>query len=340
MDAAIASNSFNAADYFTRTQSDSRYFPNNANPGNAEVFTLVRDSVSIPRQIRGILPRAPLAWSYLLSGTITELRCDAYSKAEADGRYLSSTGYTGTLDGRYLVTNANAGSSEVFTSIRDANAVPRQLRGILPRAPLGWSHILPGTVTELTCDAWSKTEADGRYATAAAISAVDSRVTALEKSGGVPADISCTSLTASSAVNTLNFTATGNTTGVDALFTQDAQTPLLRPISAVDDHLRIAAGLVSTRMVDNDSSTVLAQFSGAEVHMRVPTRCDYQLTIDDVSGPATGLLTNAVSATTPTLIADFGQVYLSLQGGTTGTRVLDASNNEMLKIEADETRSA
>ena len=176
VDAAIASNSFNAADYFTRTQSDSRYFPNNANPGNAEVFTLVRDSISIPRQVRGILPRAPLAWSYLFSGTITELRCDAYSKAEADGRYLSSTGYTGTLDGRYLVTNANAGSSEVFTIIRDPSAVPRQLRGILPRAPLGWSHILSGTVTELTCDAWSKTEADGRYATAAAISAVDSRV--------------------------------------------------------------------------------------------------------------------------------------------------------------------
>ena len=39
-----------------------------------------------------------------------------------------------------------------------------------------------------------------------------------------------------------------------------AQTPLLRPISAVDDHLRIAAGLVSTRMVDNDGSTALAQF--------------------------------------------------------------------------------
>ena len=41
---------------------------------------------------------------------------------------------------------------------------------------------------------------------------------------------------------------------------------------------------------------------------------------------------------TPTLVADFGQVYLSLQGGTTGTRVIDASNNEMLKIEADETQ--
>ena len=148
----------------TKPKRDFGPFPNNANPGNAEVFTLVRDSVSIPRQMRGILPRAPLAWSYLFSGTITELRCDAYSKAEADGRYLSSTGYTGTLDGRYLVTNANAGSSEVFTLIRDANAVPRQLRGILPRAPLGWSHILSGTVTELTCDAWSKTEGRARVA--------------------------------------------------------------------------------------------------------------------------------------------------------------------------------
>ena len=177
--------------------------------------------------------------------------------------------------------------------------------------------LLSGTVTELTCDAYSKTEADGRYATAGAISAVDARVTALENSGGVPADISCTSLTASSAVNALNFTATGNTTGVDALFTQDVQTPLLRPISAVDDHLRIAAGLVSTRMVDNDGATVLAQFSGAEVHTRVPTRCDQQLTIDDVSGPATGLLTNAVSAR-------IGDDLLTINGGTNGVTVLGA----------------
>ena len=205
VDATIASNSFNAADYYTRTQSDSRYFPANANPGNAEVFTLVRDSVSIPRQLRGILPRAPLAWSYLFSGTITELRCDAYSKAEADGRYLSSTGYTGTLDGRYLVTNANAGSSEVFTIIRDPSAVPRQLRGILPRAPLGWSHILSGTVTELTCDAWSKTEADGRFAPIS----LDARVTALESSP-LPADVSVDSVNALSDWLSLD----GGTAGV------------------------------------------------------------------------------------------------------------------------------
>ena len=51
----------------------------------------------------------------------------------------------------------------MFTVIRDASAVPRQLRGILSRAPLGWSHILSGTVTELTCNAWTKAEADGRF---------------------------------------------------------------------------------------------------------------------------------------------------------------------------------
>ena len=51
-----------------------------------------------------------------------------------------------------------------------------------------------------------------------------------------------------------------------------------------------------------------------------------------------GVARATTQARTPTLIADFGQVYLSLQGGITGTRVLDASNNEMLKIEADETQ--
>ena len=95
-------------------------------------------------------------------------------------------------------------------------------------------------------------------------------------------------------MNTLNFTVTGNTTGVDALFTQDVQTPLLRPVSAVDNHLRIAAGLVSTRLVDNDGVTVLAQFSGLEAHMQVPTRCD-RLTIDDVSGPAEGLFSPSMA---------------------------------------------
>ena len=358
VDAEIAANGFNAGDYYTRTQCDNRYFPTNANPGNAEVFTLVRDSVSIPRQLRGILPRAPLAWSYLFSGTITELRCDAYSKAEADGRYLSSTGYTGTLDGRYLVTNANAGSSEVFTVLRDAGAVPRQLRGILPRAPLGWSHILSGTVTELTCDAWTKAEADGRFyirsladSTFAPFSTetglqnlnlqvidIDSRLSTLEASGGVPDPV---------VVGAVHGSGTA---------------------------LTLRAGSTNVRVEAQDATT-LANFGLVENYLggAPRLRVDEEIFIDDVSGAAAGLKTNAVSArpgdnlltitggvngvsvigaglavagvarataqvTTPVLATDAGQIYLSLVGGTTGTRVMDGSNNELLKIEADETQ--
>ena len=302
VDAEIAANGFNAADYFTRTQSDGRYFPNNANPGNAEVFTLVRDGVSIPRQIRGILPRAPLAWSYLFSGTITELRCDAYSKAEADGRYLSSTGYTGTLDGRYLVTNANAGSSEVFTVIRDAAAVPRQLRGILPRAPLGWSHILSGTVTELTCDAWTKAEADGRFyvrsladSTFAPFSTetglqnlnlfvidIDSRLSTLEASGGIPDPV-----------------VTGAVHGSGTALT-------------------LRAGSTNVRVEAQDTTT-LANFGLAENFLggAPRLRVDEELYIDDVSGTAAGLKTNAVSARP-------GDNLLTITGGVNGISVIGA----------------
>ena len=217
----------------------------------------------------------------LFSGTVLELTCDAYTKSEADGRYVQS-GNLGSLDSRYFPVNGNNGGGGIFFMII-TTLTPRMIRAILPRAPLSGALILGNAGTlELNCDCYSTSESDSRYytksqsdaayaplaaqaeqqANTSAIGALDSRVTALEGSGGVPADISCTSLTASSFVNTLNFTATGNTTGVDALFTQDVQTPLLRPVSAVDKYLRIAAGLVSTRLVDNDGVTVLAQRPG------------------------------------------------------------------------------
>ena len=144
-----------------------------------------------------------------------------------------------SLDSRYFVTTANAS----FTSLVRDSVVPQQIKALLPRAPLSINELFSGTTLELLCDADSKSESDGRYytktdaayaplavqaeqqANTSVIGALDSRITALESSGGVPADISCTSLTASSFVSTFNFTATGNTTGVDALFTQDVQTP-------------------------------------------------------------------------------------------------------------------
>ena len=83
VDSAIASNGVDLSGYYTKTQSDSRYFVANATGASSETFTLIRDTAAVPRQLRGILPRSPLSFSLLFSGTITELRCDAYSKAEA-----------------------------------------------------------------------------------------------------------------------------------------------------------------------------------------------------------------------------------------------------------------
>ena len=222
VDAEIAANGFDGSQYYTRTQSDSRYFLQNASPGNV---SLVRDNVT-PPQVRGLVPRSPLGSSVLFSGTVLELTCDAYTKSEADGRYVQS-GNLGSLDSRYFPVNGNNGGGGIFPMVI-TTLTPRMIRAILPRAPLTGALILGNAGTlELNCDCYSTSESDLRYytkgqsdaayaplavqaeqqANTSAIGALDSRVTALEGSGGVPADISCTSLTASSFVNTLNFTA-------------------------------------------------------------------------------------------------------------------------------------
>ena len=138
--------------------------------------------------------------------------------------------------------------------------------------------------------------------------------------------------------------------------------------------LTLRAGSTNIR-IEAQNTTTLANFGLVENFLggAPRLRVDEELYIDDVSGTAAGLLTNAVSArpgdnlltisggvngvsvigaglavagiarataqvTTPVLATDAGQIYLSLVGGTTGTRVMDGSNNELLKIEADETQ--
>ncbi|CAE7699104.1 unnamed protein product [Symbiodinium necroappetens] len=76
-----------------------------------------------------LLSRAPLTANVLLSGTTVELECDAYTKAEADGRYLPSSDFT-TLDTRYEITNANVSYTSL---VRDGT---QQVRALLARAPL------------------------------------------------------------------------------------------------------------------------------------------------------------------------------------------------------------
>ena len=76
--------------YWTRTESDSRYFVQTANAG---FKSLIKNNVS-PPTIRALLPRAPLSTNVLFSSTTLELLCDAPSKAEADGRHAQSGNLT------------------------------------------------------------------------------------------------------------------------------------------------------------------------------------------------------------------------------------------------------
>ena len=64
VDSAIAGNSVDLSDYYTRSQSDSRYFLQNASPGNV---SLVRDNAT-PPQVRGLVPRSFLGSNVLFSG--------------------------------------------------------------------------------------------------------------------------------------------------------------------------------------------------------------------------------------------------------------------------------
>ena len=131
----------------------------------------------------------------------------------------------------------------------------RQLRGILPRAPLSWQNILSGTVTELLCDAYSKSESDAKYALQTTVSSLDTRVTALEASGGgVPDPLTI-----------------GEVRG-------DGASLILR------------AGSSTVNVVAQDS-TPLATFSAAENYFggALRMRVDTEIYIDDATGTAVGL---------------------------------------------------
>ena len=195
------------AGFLTQAQADTRYFAVSAN-GSFE--SLVRTNVT-PPQIKALLPRAPLAANTILSDTTLELTCDAFSKAESDGRYLSSSSFA-PLDARYFARNpAVAEGNGLFHLVQD-QFTPQFIRSLLFRPPLTGGAILGnGSVIEIEADCWSKAQSDGRYPLVATfnslgstVTSIDGRVTALENAPGVAptADLTVNSLTATSFVQT------------------------------------------------------------------------------------------------------------------------------------------
>ncbi|CAE7471106.1 unnamed protein product, partial [Symbiodinium pilosum] len=251
----------------------------------------------------------------------------AYSKAQADGRYLSSTS---TLDGRCLVTNANPGGAEVFTLIRDASAVPRQLRGILSRAPLGFSNILSGTVTELTCDAWAKAEADF-YIRSLADSTLQHRDGAPEPelAGRRPRD------TRHGAVQTSRIHDDAN----NALFSMTTAEAFFGVRSRVDWRLTIDTpsgsdeGLYTAAVRARVGDSLLTLTGGA-----AGLRAEGAV---EITGVTTG--TEAVFATsvaTPQLQpSPSTNAYMRIFTGSAGLEVSDQSLSPLLQVEDNETKS-
>ena len=337
MDSAIAGNSVDLSDYYTRSQSDSRYFLQNASPGNV---SLARDNVT-PPQVRGLAPRSPLGSNVLFSGTVLELTCDAYTKSEADGRYVQSNNLA-SLDSRYFPANGNNGGGGILPMVI-TKLTPRMIRAILPRPPLSGALILGNAGTlELNCDCYSKSESDGRYYTRGQADAafasfstetglqnlnlqvidIDSRVTTLEGSP-LPADISVNS------------------------------------VSATGDWLTLVGGSSGTRIQDNENNTLFSMTT-AEAFFGVRTRVDWRLTIDTPSGSDEGLYTAAVRARAleitgiatgteavfPTSAATAQlqpspstNAYTRIFTGVTGLEVSDQSLNPLLQVEDDETKS-
>ena len=209
------------AGFLTQALADARYFAVSAN-GSFE--SLVRTNVT-PPMIKALLPRAPLAANTILTETTLELTCDAYSKAEADGRYLSNSNFA-PLDARYFARNPSVVEGNGLFHLVQDQFTPQIIRSLLFRSPLTGGAILGnGSVIEIEADCWSKAQSDSRYPLVATfnslgstvtsidgrvstletdVGAIDGRVTALENSGGVPptADLTVNSLTATTFVET------------------------------------------------------------------------------------------------------------------------------------------
>ena len=99
--------------------------------------------------IKALLPRAPLAANTILTETTLELTCDAYSKAEADGRYLSNSNFA-PLDARYFARNPSVAEGNGLFHLVQDQFTPQIIRSLLFRPPLTGGAILGnGSVIEI-----------------------------------------------------------------------------------------------------------------------------------------------------------------------------------------------
>ena len=206
------------AGFLTQAQADTRYFAVSA---NASFESLVRTNVT-PPMIKALLPRAPLAANTILTETTLELTCDAYTKAESDGRYLSNSNFA-PLDARYFVRNPAVAEGNGLFHLVQEQFTPRFIRSLLFRPPLTGGAILGnGSVIEIkerrTGAGARPRERPWRPRTAPSVATFNS----LWRAAGAsppPSDLTVNSVTASTFVETPRAERSGDLQIQNALVT-------------------------------------------------------------------------------------------------------------------------
>ena len=306
------------AGFQTQADADLRYFARAPGAESGQIFNLVQEQFT-PRIIRNLLLEAPLSGDAILGNQSTlRLRCDSWTKAEADGRFLR-TNDLGPLDARYFPVAPGVEGGGIFNLIQ-TQFTPKIIRNLLCQTPLSAQPILGnGSTLQISCDCWCKGQSDTRYPLIANFNSLGQRVTDLENSPGVDP-------TADLTVNTLTATAF-------------VQTPLLQS-AAADLQIRNA-----TTTIRAEDGTLVASFAtgsiGLEQDITVrsdrtlnATTADFaQFFVGSTAATGTFASSSSVSATqeitsdlrleAPLVRCDPTAPWLTVQGGTNGVLVDD-----------------
>ena len=329
---------------------DTRYFVHAPGAESANIFNLVQEQFT-PRIVRNLLLEAPLQGDTILGNQSTlRLRCDSWTKAEADGRFLR-TNDLGPLDARYFPNTPGAEGSGIFNLVQ-TQFTPVVIRNILRQTPLSCQPILGnGSTLQITCDCWSKGQSDGRYPLIAnfnslgsTVTSIDGRVSTLENSGGVAptADLTVNSLTASAFVETPQLqSAAGDLQIQNALVTvRKEDGPLLASFAdggiSLDRDVTVAAastlnattaditqltvGSTAATGAFSSNSSVTANLEVvSNLRVEAPlVRCDPTAPWLSIEGGAQGVLVNDTLLVNGAIAPEASLPYLFLSGGTTG----------------------
>ena len=294
---------------------------------------------------------APLQGDTILGNQSTlRLRCDSWTKAEADGRFLR-TNDLGPLDARYFPNTPGAEGSGIFNLVQ-TQFTPVVIRNILCQTPLSCQPILGnGSTLQITCDCWSKGQSDGRYPLIAnfnslgsTVTSIDGRVTTLENSGGVAptADLTVNSLTASAFVETPQLqSAAGDLQIQNALVTvrkedgallasfadggisldRDVTVAAASTLNATTaDITQLTVGSTAATGAFSSNSSVTANLEVvSNLRVEAPlVRCDPTAPWLSIEGGAQGVLVNDTLLVNGAIAPEASLPYLFLSGGTTG----------------------